>query len=131
MIKLKIYFLILFSQHIDTMDKLESIFLLNNNIYESEISCAIVLFETQRLDCKKCAFIIHKNLFGFMWKGKFIKYKSYSDSIRAYIKWQNKRWIPFHKKYKDKNYYDFLIYIYYCNNMNYYIWNLKMIQKYG
>ncbi len=131
MIKLKIYLLILFSQHITPQDKIESIYRLEYTIQESEISCAIIAFETQRLTCKDCAFITHKNLFGFMWKGKFIKYKSYSESIKDYTKWQKKRWLSYHKKYPNKSYYNFLENIYYCNDMYIYIWNLKSILKHG
>lgn len=125
---IKLYLLIIMS-NTSPIDKVKCIYLLNYKTLEPEITAAIIAYETGFLSCNNCAMTSHNNLTGFMWKGKFIKYDSYSDNIKAYIKWQQKRYIPYKRKYPDKTYYDFLTDIYYCDNMKNYIINIKQIQK--
>lgn len=52
------------------------------------------------------------NLFGFMYKGKLIKYSSYEECVIAYKKWQD-------KKYKGGDYYSFLNKVGYSTNPKY------------
>lgn len=132
MIKLKIYLLILFSQHITPQDKLESIYRLEYTIQESEISCAIIAHETNYLEAYKLKINNsqkYNNILGFYYKKKYIKFKSYSECIKYYQRWQNKHWNKYHKKYPNKTYYDFLVYMPYCDKMKLYIKTIKKIQK--
>ena len=127
---IKLYLLILLS-NTTPIDKLKCIYLLNYETLEQEITSAIIMFETGRMNCKNCALTTHNNLTGFMWKGKYIKYNNYTESIKSYIKWQNKRYIPYKKKYPNNDYYQFLEHIYYCNNPKNYVKMLKYINKNG
>lgn len=52
------------------------------------------------------------NLFGFMYKGKLIKYNSYEDCVIAYKAWQD-------RKYKSGCYYAFLQKVGYSTNPKY------------
>ena len=79
-----------------------------------------------KFKCTKCS-LDYKNLFGFMWKGKFKKYDSYLASINDYRKWQLKWWKPYKKRHPDKSYYDFLHWIKYCDNMENYVRTIKLI----
>lgn len=126
---IKLYILILLS-NTTNIDKIKSIYYINK-VEEIRISSAIIKYETGRMNCNKCAFKTHNNLFGFMWKNKYIKYNFYNESIKAYIKWQKKHWLKFHKKYPNESYYKFLKYIYYCDKIDNYILIIKSIERYG
>ncbi len=132
MIKLKLYLLILLSNTND-IDKIKSIYLLENSVYESKTTCAIIMFETGRMTCiknkKKVCALNFNNLPGFYYKKKYLRFSSYSESLKYYIRWQKKYWIPYHKKYPNKSYLDFLEYIPYCNNMKQYNKTIKNLEK--
>lgn len=123
---LKLFYLILLSNTTNT-DKVKSIYLLTQ-VEEVSISCAIIHYETGWLSCKNCA-LDGANLFGFYYKKKYLKFKSYSHSIEYYQKWQNNHWGKFHKKYPNKNYYEFLKWVGYCDNMSNYVKTIKYIQR--
>lgn len=101
--------------------------LIKYNIEEPKISLAIIMYETGWLKCKSCAYKYH-NLFGFKTTKGFIRFENSTASILYYKKWQERYWKPYHKKYPNKTYYDFLRYINYCDKMQEYIKTIKHIQ---
>ena len=69
-------------------------------------------------------FKLNNNLFGFRTKRGYIKYKSWTDCIDYYKKWQEKRYLD-----TTENYYHFLNRINYCGCKNFnYAEQLKKIK---
>ena len=99
-----------------------------HGIQEPKTSLAIVILETGHLQCNNCS-LDNNNLFGFLWKKEFKKFKSYNHCIKYYKKWQVKHWYKYHNKYPSKSYHEFLKHIYFCNDMANYNKNIKQIEK--
>lgn len=127
---LKLYILIILS-NTTNIDKINIIYNLSFNTKELTITSAIILYETGRMSCNNCALTTHNNLTGFMWKNKYIRYNNYNECVKAYNKWQIKRYLYYKNKYPNDNYYQFLEYIYYCDNPKEYIKMLKYIIENG
>lgn len=128
---IKLYLLILLS-NTTNLDKIKSIYFLSK-IEQPKITSAIIIYETGWLKCSKnkttCS-LDYNNLFGFRRKGDYLKFDSYSSSIKYYSNWQEKYWHRYKLKNPSKNYYDFLKWIGYCNSMKDYIRVIKQIEKY-
>lgn len=129
---LKLYILILLS-NTTNVDKIKSIYYLTK-VEEISISCAIISYETGRMICHNsnitCS-LNYNNLLGFFYKGKYLRFNNYYESILYYKKWQIKHYIPYKNKYPYKDYYSFLKDIGYCDKMDNYIKVIKYIKKYG
>jgi len=99
---------------------------------ETEITSAIILFETGYLKCYQSKILCSQkrnNLFGFMLHNQYLAFDNYAESVKYYRRWQIRHWHRFKRKYPQKNYYDFLKWRGYCNNMNQYISIIKQIKK--
>ena len=92
-----------------------------------DIVVAQSIEETGWYKCTDCS-LDHNNLFGFRWKGAYLKFESWEESCDYYLRWQNK-W------YKDQDYYEFLTCLWkhkdgtcvpYANNKNYIV-NIRNI----
>lgn len=104
-------------------------YFMKHDIQEPKTSMAIIIYETGHISCNNNCSLQHNNLFGFRYKNKFKRFRSYNHCIKYYKDWQVKWWIPYHKKYSTKTYYDYLKWIYYCDNIDNYIINIKKIEK--
>ena len=120
--------MILISNQISGSDKLYTIIELSK-VQQPEITAAIIQLETGYLKCHKCSFDQQKNMFGFYYKGRFIRFNKYADGVKYYQRWQARHWSRYHKKYPKKSYYDFLKWIGWCDKMNSYNRKLKIIQR--
>lgn len=93
--------------------------IVQEGIKHPKIVYAQYVQETGRCKSKACR--EKNNLFGFMYKGEIMTFKSKRDCIRYYKKWQSKR-------YKGGNYYQFLVDINYAGD-SLYVERLKRIVK--
>src|ERR1700748_1020506 len=101
--------------------------LLKEKVNEPKISLAIIMYETGWLKCqhqKKTCSLKYNNLFGFMYKGRYLKFKNYKECVRYYKYWQVRHWWYYRLHYK-KDYYQYLIWIGYCDKMDSYIRDIK------
>lgn len=101
---------------------------------QREATCAIIIYETGWMQAYKLKVDNaqkHNNLPGFRYDKKYLEFNSYYSSIKYYKKWQKRKWHIYHKKYPDKNYYDFLKWVHYCDRMDNYIKVIKTIEKDG
>jgi len=89
------------------------------DIKHPKIVYAQYVQETGRCKSKACR--EKNNLFGFMYKGEIMSFKSKRHCIKYYKKWQDKR-------YKGGNYYQFLVDINYASD-SLYTERLKKIVK--
>ena len=81
------------------------------NIKHPEIVTAQSIWETGWYKCNNCS-LDKNNLFGFYYKGDYIKFTNWKESINYYKRWQDKYYD------KERNYYDFLECIYINNKGN-------------
>lgn len=102
--------------------------LVKYEVDQPQISLMIIVYETGWLKCKDCAFD-DNNLFGFKTKNGFLKFEDHASCIKYYKRWQTKYWLPYRSRNPNGNYYHFLKWIGYCNDMDTYISNLEIIKK--
>jgi len=74
--------------------------------------------ETGWYKCTKCS-LDKNNLFGFFYKGKYLEFETWQESVKYYYWWQS-------KLYKGGDYYEFLKRIGYAEDPNY-IYKLKTV----
>ncbi len=101
--------------------------LMSHNIEYPKTVLAIAIYETGWMQCKSCA-LKYNNLFGFRTNKDFLKFSDTSESIKYLKRWQNRYYLPWKVKHPKGTYYDYLIYIGYCDNMESYIKNIKSIE---
>lgn len=75
------------------------------NILHPEIVTAQSIQETGWYKCTNCS-LNRNNIFGFFYKGKYLKYESWKESVEYYKRWQDKRYDP------SRDYYEFLACMY-------------------
>jgi len=102
-----ILMLILFSGFKLTAQTPEQVFneCVKQGIKHPEIVTKQAILETGNFECINCS-LDHNNLFGFRWKGKYLEFDSWQESVAYYKKWQQK-WFK-----GEKQYFDFLECIY-------------------
>jgi len=74
-------------------------------IHESDILYPEIVFkqallETGNFQCSNCS-MDHNNLFGFWYKGKYLEFDSWQESVEYYSRWQQRH-------FKGGDYYEFL-----------------------
>lgn len=96
-----ILMLILFTGFKLTAQTTEQVFneCIKQGIENPEIVTKQAILETGHFKCENCSFD-HNNIFGFRWKGKYLEFDSWQESISYYKKWQDK-WFKGEKKYFD------------------------------
>lgn len=67
------------------------------------------------------------NIFGFKTKDGFNKYPTIFHSIHDYAMWQDRHWKPYKAKNPNCDYYDFLEFRHYCDDMENYIKTIKQL----
>jgi hypothetical protein len=72
----------------------------DQKIAHHEIVVAQSILETGWYKCTQCS-LDHNNLFGFRYKGEYIKFDHWKESVDYYKVWQRKH-------YKGGDYYEFL-----------------------
>lgn len=87
-------------------------------IKHPEIVTAQAILETGWFDCNNCSMEVG-NIFGFLYKGKYLDFCFWDESVRYYKWWQD-------QLYKGGDYYDFLKRVGYATDP-YYISKLKKI----
>ena len=75
------------------------------DIAHPEIVTAQAIWETGWFDCNNCS-MDRNNIFGFYYKGSYIKFDTWQESVNYYKRWQDRNYDP------ERNYYDFLACIY-------------------
>ena len=75
--------------------------LLSKGIKHPKIVLRQAIKETGWMKCDNCS-LDHNNLFGFQWKGKYLEFDTWQESVAYYAKWQTK-WFD-----GRRSYYDFL-----------------------
>lgn len=75
--------------------------LIKQGVKHPEIVLRQSIKETGHYKCTNCS-LDHNNLFGFQWKGKYLEFDTWQESVSYYKRWQNK-WFD-----GERNYYDFL-----------------------
>ena len=70
-------------------------------IHSPEIVTKQSILETGNYGCKGCS-MDNNNIFGFRYKGKYLKFNHWTESVDYYKKWQAKHFEP------GRDYYDFL-----------------------
>jgi len=96
--------------------------LVKYEVYEVEISLAIVIYET---GLKPDGMLLRKNnLFAFNSPNGYIRFKSWRSAILSYKHYQERRWLP-----TGRTYLDYLLTSNYAPNMPQYISRLKKIIK--
>ncbi len=100
--------------------------LLKYKVYEPEISLCIIILESGWMQCHDCA-LDNNNFFAFLWKGKYKSFRDYKHAILYYKKWQEKWYVPYHRR-TGKDYYSFLKWINYAPNMDNYNRQLKIVR---
>ena len=99
-----------FKVHSQTLDSVYSA-LVQSEIKHPQIVLKQVKLETGNLKCSKCS-QDYNNLFGFFYKGAYLKFDTWEESVAYYKRWQD-------KYYKGGDYYQFLINIGYATDKNY------------
>ena len=99
-----------FKTHSQTLDSVSSA-ILQIGIKHPQIVLKQVRLETGNLNCKGCS-LDYNNLFGFYYKGAYLKFDGWKESVAYYKRWQD-------KYYKGGDYYQFLINIGYATDKNY------------
>ena len=97
-------------------------------ITNPETVLATAIVETGWLECKDCSLTMN-NLFGFRLDSGYIGFASYSDCLAYMKKWQQAFYIPWKAKHPDANYYDFLVYVNYAENMPDYIKSIQSLER--
>lgn len=90
-----------------------------NNIQHPEIVLRQAIEESGWFDCVNCSRDVN-NIFGFYWRGAYIKFDTWQESVAYYARWQKRH-------YKGGDYYQFLKDRGYAENPKY-IENLKRIK---
>lgn len=85
-----------------------------------DIVTAQSVLETGHYRCANCS-MDKNNIFGFFYRGSYLKYDHWTDSIAYYKRWQD-------KYYSEGDYYAFLTRIGYAQDQNY-ITKLKSIAE--
>jgi hypothetical protein len=93
--------------------------IMNYGILEGEIVLRQSIEETGWYGCTDCS-MDDNNIFGFRWKGEYLKFDTWQDCIRYYADWQDRH-------YKGGDYYEFLEDRGFATNPKY-IGNLKSIK---
>ena len=75
--------------------------LLSQGVKHPKIVLRQAIKETGWMQCSECS-LDHNNLFGFQWKGKYLEFDTWEESVVYYKKWQDK-WFD-----GRRSYYDFL-----------------------
>jgi len=90
----------------------------SKNLEHKDVVFGQVILETGWLKCTKCS-LDNNNLFGFLYKGKYLYFSDWKKSVDYYVWWQK-------QLYKGGDYYDFLDRIGYATAKDY-IPTLKII----
>lgn len=77
-------------------------------IEHKEVVLAQAIYESGWFNCKNCC-LKYNNLFGFMSKKGYLKFKSWRDACVYYKYWQLKTWAPYKKGQKNADYFKFLM----------------------
>ena len=91
----------------------------SKDIKYEEIVIKQAIKETGWFKCTNCS-LSRNNIFGFRWKGKYLEFNHWKESVDYYERWQNKH-------YKDGDYYKFLKERPFAIDTNY-IYDLKKIK---
>ena len=97
-------------------------------IENPEIVLASAIIETGWMECADCSLGMN-NLFGFRLDNGYIGFSNYSQCLVYMKKWQQAFYAPWKLKHANQNYYDFLTYVNYAQNMPDYIKNLKTLER--
>lgn len=81
------------------------------DIAHPEIVTAQAVLETGWLDCTNCC-LDNNNIFGFYYKGSYLKFDSWQESVEYYKWWQDKKYDG------QRDYYAFLACLYKDNDGN-------------
>lgn len=103
-----------------TIDSIRA-YIATKDIQHPDIVLAQCILETGHLKCTKCSMDVN-NLFGFYYKGRYIRFDTWQQSVDYYEWWQN-------QLYRGGDYYVFLERIGFATAPNY-IKTLKQI-NYG
>ena len=87
------------------------LYIATKDIKHPDIVLAQCILETGRLKCTKCSMDVN-NLFGFIYKGRYLKFDTWQQSVDYMEWWQN-------KLYRGGDYYLFLERIGYATAKNY------------
>jgi hypothetical protein len=93
-------------------------YIIKSNIKHPEIVLKQSLLETGNYTSNVCK--NYNNIFGFYYKGDYIKFDDWKDCIDYYRAWQE-------RKYTNGDYYSFLKNLPYAEDSNY-VWKLKQIK---
>ena len=74
-----------FSQDFDTVLR----YMYQKEIKHAEIVLKQIRLETGNLKCTGCS-LDYNNLFGFFYKGSYLKFDSWQESVDYYKRWQDK-----------------------------------------
>jgi len=74
--------------------------IVKSEILFPEIVFAQAILETGHFKCQNCS-LKDNNIFGFWYKGSYIKYDSWQECVSYYARWQKRH-------YKGGDYYEFL-----------------------
>lgn len=85
--------------------------LLKQDVKHPEIALRQSILETGWYDCKHCS-LDENNIFGFYYKGKYIKFDTWQESVAYYKRWQTRH-------YKGGDYYTFLKKVGYASDPSY------------
>lgn len=75
--------------------------LIKQDVKHPKVVLAQVIKETGWMECEKCS-LDHNNLFGLRYKGEYLKFNHWKESIARYKKFQDKRYDG------EKDYLEFL-----------------------
>lgn len=89
---------------------------------------ATALVETGWMECKDCSMNMN-NLFGFRSSKGYVSFKNLSECLDYLKKWQDYFYTPWKNSHPNGNYYDFLNYMRYAENMPFYIKNVKNLER--
>jgi flagellum-specific peptidoglycan hydrolase FlgJ len=92
------------------------------DIKHPEIVLAQSILETGWYKCSDCSLDVN-NLFGFFYKGKFLGWDTWQESVKYYAWWQG-------QLYKGGDYYEFLKRIGYFTSKNYIVELKKIVKQY-
>tara|TARA_R110002020_G_scaffold148779_1_gene324811 strand:+ start:4825 stop:5223 length:399 start_codon:yes stop_codon:yes gene_type:complete len=85
--------------------------IIKNKILFPEIVLAQSILETGWYKCKNCS-LRKNNIFGFWYKGAYIEYSSWQESVSYYARWQSRH-------YDGGDYYEFLKKVGYAEDPEY------------
>jgi flagellum-specific peptidoglycan hydrolase FlgJ len=102
------YYLDTISYYLDSLD-----------VQEQPYVLAQAIWETGWFQCNNCAWSKGHNLFGFRGQNGYIKYNSWVESVVAYSKWQNRRYIPYKKTHPNSTYLNFIVWSKYADEPSY------------